>query len=382
MTEACDLCGATGLTPVYRADDTARDLTVHLCPRCGLVQSLPRVHRVEQRRRALSSGAGWGNIRYGKGFRTGFALQLIGRLRPLDRLRRVLDVGANRGSFLFTLEAAVPQAELWGVEPDDSILGDYPAHPSIRLLPQRFEDCQVPAGYFDLIYCSHTLEHVTEPSRVLAAIREAMCPDGLLLAEVPNLDFVAGDDLLEEFFIDKHLYHYSPASFAQALAVVGFEPLETAVDRENVTILARFAEPKPCRPDQEEAERARHWLANYGERLRHNRLQLRTAAARIAGFAPRRVAVWGGGRLFDSLVIHGGLDPHTLCGLYDRDLPRYVEQVHGIPVLAPDRLGEAAPEVLVIASRAYFEEIRDHARSLAHWPMEIFSLFDLMNPGP
>ncbi len=72
---ACDFCRRDNLTAVYKPDGTTRGLTVYLCHHCGLVQSAPRIARTAQRHdAAVSGGADWGNVRYGKGFRTQIAL--------------------------------------------------------------------------------------------------------------------------------------------------------------------------------------------------------------------------------------------------------------------------------------------------------------------
>ena len=110
MSEICDLCRVPALEPVYRPDGTTRGITVHLCNRCGLVQSLPRIDRAPRRGAAVSGGADWGNVRYGKGFRTEACLQLMRAHADLGAPLRVLDVGSNRGSFARHLLAEAPQA--------------------------------------------------------------------------------------------------------------------------------------------------------------------------------------------------------------------------------------------------------------------------------
>src|ERR1700754_3298801 len=96
----CDFCRRESLTAVYKPDGTTRGLTVYLCGHCGLVQSAPRIARTKERHAAaVSGGADWGNVRYGKGFRTDIALEAIGRQSDMAAPLQLLDVGSNRGSF-------------------------------------------------------------------------------------------------------------------------------------------------------------------------------------------------------------------------------------------------------------------------------------------
>ncbi len=60
----------------------------------------PRIRSCAERAvAAVSSGADWGNVRYGKGFRTQVALEAIARHADLNSNIALLDVGSNRASF-------------------------------------------------------------------------------------------------------------------------------------------------------------------------------------------------------------------------------------------------------------------------------------------
>ena len=80
MSNSCGLCNETSLDEVYTPERSTRGIKVYLCRHCGLVQSLPRIDHAPRRGAAVSSGADWGNVRYGKGFRTKAALDAITRL--------------------------------------------------------------------------------------------------------------------------------------------------------------------------------------------------------------------------------------------------------------------------------------------------------------
>src|SRR5580658_6311275 len=84
MTELCELCRHDKLEAIYEPERSTRGLKVHLCRHCGLLQSLPRIDRAERASAAVSGGADWGNVRYGKGFRTSTALNLLKRHADLS----------------------------------------------------------------------------------------------------------------------------------------------------------------------------------------------------------------------------------------------------------------------------------------------------------
>ena len=75
---------------------------------------------------------------------------------------------------------------------------------------------------------------------------------------------------------------------------------------------------------------------------------------------PRRVAVWGAGRLFDSLVVHGGFDATHLAMLVDAHLKAHVGERHGCALSMPDELPSIKPGVVVVMSRGFAGEIAEH----------------------
>lgn len=68
---------------------------------------------------------------------------------------------------------------------DDLIAKAKKRVPSATFIHSMFEDW-TPEKKFDLIYIVHTLEHLDDPSGVLARAREWLAPGGFLFAVVPN----------------------------------------------------------------------------------------------------------------------------------------------------------------------------------------------------
>jgi hypothetical protein len=340
---------------------------------------------VRYRKVAISGEADWGNIRYGKAFRTEHALKTLGAAANLSRVRRCLDVGANRGSFVLGLRALAPKAEILSVEPDRHIVKEYVSVPRIRLRLARIEDMDLAPEAFDIIHCSHTLEHVASPRAVLEKLRKALAPEGLLFLEVPAIEFLARKDIIEEWFIDKHLYHFSTETLSVYLRVCGFWALSgfPVMDGENITILARGAAAARAQAavNARAAARSTALIRRYRASLCHNRATLRKSARRIEALAAkRRLVVWGAGRIFDTLVRQGCLDVRCLAGVVDKYLPNFVPKIHGCRLIRPKDLPALRPEVLLVASRSYLDEIRAEAARLVP-SCRTLALEDLLRNG-
>lgn len=368
MAETCDLCSGQDLVLAYEPQASRRGLRVYVCAECGLVQSLPRHDRAPREAANISAGADWGNLRYGKGFRVGAHMALLAGRAWSTGAPQILDVGSNRGAFLTAALEAWPSAKITAVEPDERVTSAYETLPQVVLMHNRIEDCAFGEATLDLIYSSHTLEHVASARRVLVQHAHTLRRDGLLLLEVPNIAVLDSKDLVEEWFIDKHLYHFSPTTLRALLAIAGLEIIEGPKpgDNEYLTVLARPAPPQAASAviDSCEHERASRLIFAASITRARNVNALRTAASAIMS-EKGRVVVWGAGRLFDALVREGGLNPSRLAGLIDEGLRKHVADRHGVTLCDSAALADLDADLVVVASRSFAQEIATKVRALS-----------------
>jgi len=381
MREPCELCHHETLTQVYEPERSTRGLKIYLCNHCGLVQSLPRVDRAPRRTAAVSGGADWGNVRYGKAFRTDAAMKALARHANFNNDISLLDVGSNRGSFVKAFLNAAPCAQVLALEPDERVANSCKDLDRTDLIVLRIEDAALESGRFDIVHSCHTIEHLAHPQEVLADHWRVLKPGGLLVLDAPNIAILDESDIIEEWFIDKHLYHFSARTLIRMVRAAGFDIVEApdANDRTNVLIVARKSDKAVRAKDDDalEVAEAERLIAAYGTNRARNLSALTAAAADIATMAPRKVAMWGAGRLFDSLVTHGGFEPAMLSALIDKHLKQYVGERHGRALVEPASLAETQPGVVIVMSRGFAQEIADEAKALAP-QAEIIFYSDLM----
>jgi len=369
MTELCELCHRQALDPIYQPERSTRGLTVHLCGSCGLLQSLPRIDRAARAPQAVSGGADWGNVRYGKGFRTQAALAAIKRHNTLDRETSLLDVGSNRGSFVRAFLDSTPHGHVVAVEPDERVAASCAGLARVHLVRSRIEDVPLESDRFDIIHSCHTLEHLIHPAATLADHYRTLKEGGLLVLDAPNTVLLANEDIVEEWFIDKHLYHFSARTLARMIEAAGFSIVEHSdpKDRTNLLFVARKNGAQPLTAvgsDLTEAEYATDLIATYGTTRARNMVALTKVATELLRMAPRRVAMWGAGRLFDSLVSYGHFDASALTLLVDKHLKAHVGERHGFALSGPEALAAANPDVVVVMSRDFANEIAQEVNRL------------------
>jgi SAM-dependent methyltransferase len=367
MSLPCDFCRSSKLDPVYKPDGSTRGLTVYLCGHCGLVQSAPRIARTQERHAAaVSGGADWGNVRYGKGFRTSQALDALARHADLSAPLTLLDVGSNRGSFVTAFAAA---AAITAVEPDERYADSSAGLPRTQLIQARIENIALAASHFDIVHSCHTIEHLAEPFAALQDHARVLKNGGLLVIDAPNLALLGGDDIVEEWFIDKHLFHFSAQTLRRMIVAAGFEIVEENDPRDAVNLL--FVARKKGVPtdhiaaDPAEVSAAHDLLARYQATRSHNLLALRQAADALNAMAPRRLALWGAGRLFDLLVRDGGFDPRTLALLIDTHLKKHMSERHGVALSDADALSRVPVDAVIVMSRMFADEIAAQVKARA-----------------
>jgi SAM-dependent methyltransferase len=369
MRANCELCRHDSLEFVYEPEASKRGLKIFACAHCGLVQSLPRIDTAPRAPAAVSGGADWGNIRYGKAFRTNAALSLLERHADLSATLSVLDVGSNRGSFVRAFLESARAARVLAVEPDERVAHACADLDRVELITRRIEEVPLETGRFDIIHSCHTIEHLAEPAAVLADHWRTLKPGGLLILDAPNIAILNADDMIEEWFIDKHLYHFSIRTLMRLVESTGFEVIAAPdiADRENILLIARksYTAHPAIDPDPREVASSQQLIASYGASRARNLAALTHAAAEIAAMKPKTVAIWGAGRIFDALVQHGGLAPESLALLIDTHLKAYVSERFGSPLAGPEALETNKPDVIVIMSRGFADEIAHEARRLA-----------------
>ena len=359
----CDLCDSTEVEPAYKPKDSQRALEVYICKNCGLVQSFPKVDHVKHRNIAVSGGADWGNIRYGKQFRTSHDIEIISRFIDIKSINRCLDIGSNRGHFYSEIKKISSKNEFWCVEPDLKIMAGYSsARNNDHIINDRVENVQLPEDYYDLIYCSHTIEHLKSPKSVAKQIFSSLKNGGIAYVEVPNIEFLNTNDIIEEWFIDKHLYHFSRNVFKKYFQDIGFKiKYESGQDdKSNISLLLQKENNRDVSKHVNEYIENRDLINRYSNVSNRNRLRIKLISNELNNIAKtKRLVVRGGGRIFDNLVNIGGLDPHKIHGLIDRYLYDYVDETNDVDIKHPSALEELNPEFVFICSREYYMQIRN-----------------------
>lgn len=192
------------------------DSNNYLCLKCGLVFIPRRSKSTQQYYKRDGYFKKSPNISYRKILFSKSLFVEISRRRvesardilPVDfENMRVLDIGCGYGEIIYYLKQKY-NSKVVGIEasPETAEYGNKIFNVPIEpLLLEEFKSREK----FDVILCSHILEHVSDPNLFLQKIKTLLTKNGLLYIEVPNILKPTGKFDLNTFLYSEHLQTFS-----------------------------------------------------------------------------------------------------------------------------------------------------------------------------
>ncbi|MBM4131025.1 class I SAM-dependent methyltransferase [bacterium] len=370
VADACALCGAGGAAVVAgqtvpdlgpapdRREWPTRSLVYRGCARCGTVSQWPLPEPAELDRY-------YGTVRMARHVPEAATAKQVVYEDRLDLMRRVtglregacLEVGCGNGLLLEMIAARWGLA-VRGLEPSST----YDTRPEVPIARCTLQDFAPPAlswpERYDLVYCRHVLEHVTEPAAFLDRLAALVAPGGWLYVEVPSSALHAREGLPAsgQNIHAVHLHHYAGPGLAAALAARGLVVTHLE-DRD----IGRY--PSLCVAARRGFDAAAQFRAQLDrQQTRYARAAERLLdALQLAAGAP--VVVWGAGADLGQVL---PLVPPAARGglrLYDRSPVKQGRTLLGVPILDDAQLAALDPTWLVIGcgNRTLADDIRAEA---------------------
>ena len=256
---SCPICGATGPKGAVLSTEHVvpgpPPVTLVRCPDCGaafLLDLTPPDYEMDVP----------GMLDYYVEQGAGIDLIVAPLLRlPPGTIRRCFEIGCSAG-FALDFSRFAFDWEVLGVDP--SPLATAGAEALGFPVRRTYFSAGLDLGpeLFDLAICSEVLEHLAEPHALLAAIRDRLSPDGILVLSTPNFALVRPEAeteaLSRALSPGFHMVLYSRDALIRVLKMAGFAAVHVA---ESPETLRAFAAVSPeglagLRPADPAAERA------------------------------------------------------------------------------------------------------------------------------
>jgi SAM-dependent methyltransferase len=251
----CCLCGS----PVMKVLWNCGDFGFVRCGRCGLIQQNPQPVPEDVLGRYAAEYCAY-EERNEKPFLDlmmlalhdiGFeavSQRLFATATSLGRAPRFLDVGCATGALIGVLHTRGWESS--GVEPDAESARVGVARNGAPIFVGTLEDARFQEGSFDVVYSSHTIEHLNDPSPWIKEVFRVLAPGGFFICITPNaasLQRLLFGSSWRSVIYD-HLYLFSKKTLIGLASGAGFRvrrvrswgglaagiaplPLKTVIDR-------------------------------------------------------------------------------------------------------------------------------------------------------
>jgi SAM-dependent methyltransferase len=222
----------------------------------------------------------------------------------------------------------------------------------------------------DLVVLGDVLEHQADPRAMLAAARTLLRPGGRLYVRVPDLEALDLESFGDVFGL-QHRVWFTRATLRELLAACGFEVEREGGLGRGQHALARLAEPRAMRVPSGESRRALALLRSYSAGLAERRARI---GARLRALAGKDVALYGGGEHAQELRAFSALGA-LATRVVDGNPALWGTRCAHLAIEDPAELRRSPPAAVVVASRAYQDEIARGLADLAERGVEIVTLY-------
>jgi SAM-dependent methyltransferase len=296
-----------------------------------------------------------------------------------SRDSRILEIGSASGGLLAALQD-LGFSNLTGADPSPACVRAAQAFYGIPGFASSVFTVPIPEIPYDFLILTGVMEHIVDLGRAVSHFRRLLRPGGKVYLEVPDASrYESSQDAPYQEFSVEHINFFSSTSLANLMRRHGFRVLDTGLTMRPLHEVAC-----PCAygvfEDTAVTEALVHdshtepGLREYirGCQVEDERI---SAAIRQALPAGEKMLVWGTGTHTLRLLASGGLDPTQIAAFVDSNSKYQGQQLHGLPVLAPQDLHQRR-EPILISSRSRQGEILKHIVSDLGLSNRVVRLYD------
>jgi SAM-dependent methyltransferase len=152
--------------------------------------------------------------------------EIINCFAPYRSTNRLLDIGCGAGTLLTVAKKVGWDAQ--GVEVSIPTV-EYLKEQGLNVFPGELAQAGFPTGHFDVVTAAELLEHIPDPSSLVAEVARILRPGGLFWATTPHSHGASGRLLKLRWSVvspPEHLHLFSIRGLAGLLARHGFQRLK------------------------------------------------------------------------------------------------------------------------------------------------------------
>ena len=220
---------------------TGESVAIQRCRRCGFAQpsAMPLLPRYFDRMYDQHWSPDWVAAEHVADYKDYIFRQILAFLSSHvpSRPRRLLDVGAHAGRFLWMAQAAGWAAEGLELNPRTAAFAKQATGVPVHMV--NVHDFEANGRQFQAVTLTDVLEHVPDPLPILRRVRELLGPGGWIAVKVPNAPSQRLKETLRGALQPRyrpriadnlvHVNHFSAGSLRLALERAGFSRIVLTV---------------------------------------------------------------------------------------------------------------------------------------------------------
>lgn len=362
----CNFCLSKNIDLIYTPVNSKIDLEINVCKDCGLVFSSYDSNKYEESNITnpnlkfshLSCNASYSEIRVGKQQMVHYFFDAIKNIVLDKPIQKVLDIKSARGHWALKALEYFELETIDCIEEDSYMTTTYDNNSSINIWRDKYHKLNTDYNY-DLIYSCHTLEHYTNPTKVLTWINNRLNEDGLFYIDVPNNENINHNHNIDEFFYDKHLFYYNSEVLYSFIESLGFELLYKHSTPQNIGLLFKKSSTKKEYPKYNLYNYNSDLINKYKENIKINRSILIEKQDELNNNFPKGECnvVFGSGRPLDAFVQYGNLNLNNFNYLIDDYLSQVTDTIYNKNLYNSSIINNITPDNILLLVKHPSDEL-------------------------
>lgn len=272
---------------------------------------------------------------------------------PGQSYKTVYEIGCYDGYILYHLQERGYSVE--GCDPSaGALIGcEY----GVKIHRELFDPEQLKIQY-DVVISRHYLEHVANPSEWVNSISKAVSDKGLLVIEVPNVEFYLKNGLTE-VFSHQHIHGFSPDSIRHLLGQQGIEVKEVIESDNNLIVFGgKHADKKALYSDS-----YKDLVESFIDTRQSNQARAQEVLDQFQG---KSIAIWGAGSFGVSVAYSYQIALDSIELFIDSDPAKHAKEYISIDkkIVSPASLKYLSIDLIIVASM-YSQNIIENIRETA-----------------
>ena len=222
----CNICNSNRADGLFEVERNGTLFKIKKCPNCGLVYLSPRIGH----NKLCDYYSQTYNYEAFLKSADSIRQRCQGDIRLVQKYKRqgnLLEIGCMYGFFLD--ETRKEGYNPYGVEVSQKATEYAKKNLGLNIYYGQIEDSSFPDRFFDIVFLSHLIEHLEDPSMSLKIISRIIKDDGVLIIKCPNFDSLMSKITRKHWWWiapPEHLYHFTPTTIKTLLDKTGFGQIE------------------------------------------------------------------------------------------------------------------------------------------------------------